>query len=54
MPEFDDLLSESDNDTELVRTLRKALKDKDKEFKEIQAELAKRAKPTVNRTSRTS
>ena len=44
MPEFDDLLNDTDNDTELVRNLRKALKDRDKEVKEIQADLAKRAK----------
>lgn len=50
MPEFDDLLSDTDTDTELVRTLRKALKDRDKEFKEIQAQLAERAKADRSRT----
>jgi hypothetical protein len=44
MPEFDDLLSDTDTDTELVRNLRRALKDKDKETKEIQAQLAQRSK----------
>lgn len=50
MAEYDDLLSETENDPELVRTLRKALKDKDKEFKEIQAQLAERAKTDRTRS----
>lgn len=50
MPEFDDLLSDTDNDTELVRNLRRALKDKDKEHKEIVAQLAERAKHDRSRS----
>lgn len=49
MSDFDELLGENDNDTELVRTLRKALKDRDKEFKELQVDLAKRAKTERDR-----
>ena len=43
MSELDELLGETDSDTDLVRTLRKALKDRDKEFKALQDDLAKRA-----------
>jgi len=49
MSELDELLGDNDGDTELVRTLRKALKDRDKEFKELQADLAKRAKADRDR-----
>lgn len=44
MAEFDDLLNDTENDTELVRTLRNALKDLKKENKEVAAQLAERAK----------
>lgn len=50
MAEFDDLLDGTDSDPELVRTLRKALKERDKEFKEIQAQLAERAKTDRTRS----
>lgn len=50
MPELDDLFNDSDSDTELVRTLRKALKERDKEHKELQSELAKRAKVDRSRS----
>lgn len=44
MADIDDLLNDDDNDTDLVRTLRKALKDRDKEVKEFRTQLAERAK----------
>lgn len=50
MPELDDLINDSDADTDLVRTLRKALKEKDKEHKELQKELTERAKLDRTRT----
>jgi len=50
MSEFDDLLNDSDNDTDLVRTLRKALKERDKEVKEIRSDLDKRAKNDRDRS----
>lgn len=48
MPDLEDLLADSDNDTDLVKSLRRALKDANKEAKEVKAELEKQAK--ANRT----
>lgn len=50
MAEFDDLLNDTENDTELVRTLRNALKDLKKENKEVAAQLAERAKADRSRS----
>jgi hypothetical protein len=44
MPELDDLLSESDNDSDLVKSLRKALRDANKQKGELERTLAERAK----------
>jgi Xaa-Pro aminopeptidase len=44
MSELDVFLNDNDADTELVRTLRKALRDAEKERKDLQTQLAERTK----------
>lgn len=50
MPELDDLLNESDNDSDLVKSLRKALKDANKQKGDLERTLAERAKGDRTRT----
>jgi hypothetical protein len=50
MSEFDAFLNDNENDTELVRTLRNALRTAEKERKDLQKDLAERAKSDRTRT----